>query len=118
VCRYLGNCPKYITQRTLSAAPPDRPPALLRDCRTASRCILDEAALTVISHASTVYVGTIHMPLDASDNADMGLNQRGGAPGFVRTYDSGEDSFVVIPDYSGRYRLQQHSMLHVVRRYP
>ena len=58
------------------------------------------------------------MPLDASDNADMGLNQRGGAPGFVRTYDSGEDSFVVIPDYSGRYRLQQHSMLHVVRRYP
>jgi hypothetical protein len=68
-----------------------------------------------------VYLGTVHTPLDASDNADMGLNQRGGMPGFVRAYTDGASSFVVIPDYSGHdvthaFLLREHYWYAVITR--
>ncbi|KAJ3336650.1 hypothetical protein HDU91_001717, partial [Kappamyces sp. JEL0680] len=88
----LGNCPKYITVRTLK--PLQRTPA-----KAVQLDALDADALAILRQASTVFLVTQH--LDAAE-PDLGFNHRGGNPGFVRHYqDRNGISHLVLPDYSG-----------------
>lgn len=108
---HLGNCPKYITIRDLS--PQHRDPELAFDNFDSFEEPLSAEAKTLINQASTVFLATKHVPNsfdDNTDQADMGLNHRGGAPGFVRAYeepttpdiDNGlVKSYLVLPDFSG-----------------
>jgi len=114
---HLGNCPKYITIRSLKAKA--RLPQLVLDNFNHLNEPLTDSAKELIDQASTVFLATKHVP-DESDSqrsrADMGLNHRGGAPGFVRVYEEISDlknrsssskhpsqvlSYLVLPDYSG-----------------
>lgn len=103
---HLGNCPKYITERSLVAH--KRTPENVFDDTAFKSGHLPDAAKTIIEQASTVFLATKH--IDGEQAAHMGVNHRGGAPGFVRillenTIEgngvSTSNTYLVLPDYSG-----------------
>ncbi|MEM7612833.1 MAG: oxidoreductase, partial [Pseudomonadota bacterium] len=114
--QHLGNCPKYITARQLQ--PFSRNPEVVLDRFDSFDGSLPDSCRALIERSSTIYLATRHVPETASGpyaEQDMGLNHRGGAPGFVRVYEEpsstevtgpgvSEDArttYVVLPDYSG-----------------
>ena len=106
--QHLGNCPKYITVRTLD--PHIRTPALVFDRFDDDIAEpLSAASKAIIAGASTVFLASKHEPASREglqDERDMGLNHRGGAPGFVRVYEEKRhddliDTYLVLPDHSG-----------------
>ena len=119
--QHLGNCPKYITVRTL--VPHTRKPQMVFDHFDYLDKPLSQECKDVINQASTLFLATKHQPEEnaAIDDADMGFNHRGGAPGFVRVYEEPQNpgdkpphsnseansadtpitTYLVLPDYSG-----------------
>ncbi len=104
--QHLGNCPKYITVRSLEHEARDAELAL--DEFDALTMALPSAAKDLIARASTVFLATKHgaqADESSKDHGDMGLNHRGGAPGFVRAYEEpsgdGVTTYLVLPDHSG-----------------
>ncbi len=104
--QHLGNCPKYITVRSLVHE--SRDAELVLNSFDGLSAALPEASKDLIAQASTVFLATKHSENaeDASlDQGDMGLNHRGGAPGFVRIYEEasgdGVATYLVLPDHSG-----------------
>lgn len=97
--QHLGNCPKYITVRSLEHAP--RTAEVAHDSFDTQNVALPDAAKSVVARASTVFLATKHTS-NGSDQSDMGVNHRGGAPGFVRLYEARDGTtFLVLPDHSG-----------------
>jgi uncharacterized protein len=90
---YLGNCPKYITVRKLVKK--ERNPESPIEMKT-----LNDFSKNIINIASTIFLGTKHISKEKDEN-DVGLNHRGGPPGFVRYYEENSNAFLIIPDYSG-----------------
>ncbi|MEP3423025.1 MAG: hypothetical protein ABJN35_14900 [Erythrobacter sp.] len=104
--QHLGNCPKYITVRSLEHEP--RKAELALDNFDALTTPLPDASSDLIARASTVFLATKHSSQtdkSSEDRGDMGLNHRGGAPGFVRVYEetsgNGTTTYLVLPDHSG-----------------
>lgn len=104
--QHLGNCPKYITIRNLEYEP--RKAELCFEESTQLTISLPEAAKELINQASTAFLATKHTAKiceDLRDEDDMGLNHRGGAPGFIRLYEDKTDNavatYLVLPDHSG-----------------
>ncbi|CAF1491313.1 unnamed protein product [Adineta ricciae] len=95
----LGNCPKYITVRRLEFY--KRSPQVAADHRHTDVICLNQECLGIINQASTIFLATRHTSKVSNNTSDLGLNQRGGPPGFVRTYEENGHTFIVIPDYSG-----------------
>ncbi|KAJ0398950.1 hypothetical protein ATCC90586_000184 [Pythium insidiosum] len=95
----MGNCPKYITERHL--VPHERSARLALDAFDQS-VPLSSAEIAVIEQASTLFLGTRHITNDPR-TTDLGLNHRGGAPGFVRIErnEIGDAIALIIPDFSG-----------------
>ena len=106
--QHLGNCPKYITVRQLQ--PYTRRAEVAYDSFSGSLEPLPAACKALIEQASTIFLATKHVNENNPDS-DMGLNHRGGSPGFVRSYDATEagapseplstTTYLVIPDHSG-----------------
>ncbi|MEM9451562.1 MAG: pyridoxamine 5'-phosphate oxidase family protein [Cyanobacteria bacterium P01_E01_bin.6] len=108
---HLGNCPKYITIRSLE--PCLRQAEVSLDQFDLCTSKLPASCKETINQASSVFLATKHVPDDETsidEQRDMGLNHRGGAPGFVRVYEDiekdadGEECisiYLVLPDYSG-----------------
>lgn len=104
--QHLGNCPKYITVREVRHEP--RQAELILDQPDSLTATLPEAARALLARASTVFLATKHS-IDkhggSVDQADMGFNHRGGAPGFVRLLEerNGDQvtTWLVLPDHSG-----------------
>lgn len=103
--QHLGNCPKYITVRSLAHI--RRAAEMSYDSFDTRASALPADAKAVVDRASTVFLATKHI---AKDNAsgtqtDMGVNHRGGAPGFTRIYEETDGSqittYLVLPDHSG-----------------
>ena len=117
--QHLGNCPKYITVRSLESFP--RVAEVALDQFDSFDVSLPEPCRNLIARSSTVFLATRHIPDSATsrpEERDMGLNHRGGAPGFVRVYEeirqtvnknahddmlpeSPTTTYVVLPDHSG-----------------
>jgi ferredoxin-NADP reductase len=104
--QHLGNCPKYITVRSLQHH--TRSAELVLDSYEAVTSPLPEASKALIGRVSTIFLATKHSADHAqehSDQRDMGLNHRGGAPGFVRLYEEKDGdlvtTYLVLPDHSG-----------------
>jgi ferredoxin-NADP reductase len=103
--QHLGNCPKYITVRELAYE--KRSAGLVSDSFETHTAALPDAAKAVVDQASTVFLATKHSADEASSGikTDMGVNHRGGAPGFTRIYEdaNGDDitTYLVLPDHSG-----------------
>ena len=104
--QHLGNCPKYITVRSLEHEV--RNAELVLDSPAAVTEPLPAEAKRCIDRASTTYLATKHTAQSdevSGDQRDMGFNHRGGAPGFVRLFEEsdGENvtTFLILPDHSG-----------------
>ncbi|CAF1311362.1 unnamed protein product [Rotaria sordida] len=95
----LGNCPKYITVRKLEYC--GRHPQIGADHQNADNISLNQECLDIISQASTIFLATRHISNVSDNTSDLGVNHRGGFPGFVRTYEENGNTYIVIPDYSG-----------------
>ncbi|KEJ88309.1 pyridoxamine 5'-phosphate oxidase family protein [Sulfitobacter donghicola] len=103
--QHLGNCPKYITLRELAYE--KRSADLVYDSFETHTAALPNAAKAIVDQASTVFLATKHSADEASSGikTDMGVNHRGGAPGFTRLYEetNGDEitTYLVLPDHSG-----------------
>ncbi len=103
--QHLGNCPKYITVRTLEHE--KRRPEVVHDGFDTHTSALPDEAKSVVARASTVFLATKHTSDDttAGVQTDMGVNHRGGAPGFTRLYEEDDGAqvttYLVLPDHSG-----------------
>ena len=105
--QHLGNCPKYITVRSLEHH--RRQAKVLFDQFDGSDGELPEFCKTLIDQASTAFLATKHTQGNDDsaevDQRDMGLNHRGGAPGFIRVYEETDgnkvSTYLIIPDHSG-----------------
>ncbi|MEP2987867.1 MAG: hypothetical protein ABJN65_17990 [Parasphingorhabdus sp.] len=101
--QHLGNCPKYITVRSLEHE--DREAELVLDSIEAPTAALPDSSKALIDRASTVFLATKHSSEAFLGQEDMGFNHRGGAPGFVRVYEErdGDEitTYLVMPDHSG-----------------
>ena len=103
--QHLGNCPKYITVRTLAYE--KRTAELTHDSFDAHTSALPDDAKAVVNRASTVFLATKHIGDEntSGTQTDMGVNHRGGAPGFTRIYEETNNgritTYLVLPDHSG-----------------
>ncbi|MEM9582179.1 MAG: pyridoxamine 5'-phosphate oxidase family protein [Pseudomonadota bacterium] len=103
--QHLGNCPKYITLRDL--AHEQRTAERMYDSFQNHTLALPDAAKAVVDQASTVFLATKHSGDETATGTktDMGVNHRGGAPGFTRLYEETDGdhitTYLVLPDHSG-----------------
>uniref|UniRef100_A0A7S4P8V7 Oxidoreductase FAD/NAD(P)-binding domain-containing protein n=1 Tax=Paramoeba aestuarina TaxID=180227 RepID=A0A7S4P8V7_9EUKA len=101
----MGNCPKYITVRTLQYAfqEPEKVEKREGTGKGKEGIELDKRSLDIISKASTIFFATRHFDNNTAyeNESDIGLNHRGGNPGFVRVDKREKDTFVMLPDFSG-----------------
>ncbi|KAH8827098.1 hypothetical protein DL96DRAFT_1464965 [Flagelloscypha sp. PMI_526] len=98
----IGNCPKYITVRSLEPCTPH--PKIESSFPTlASHESLSEEAIDIITHADTVFFGTTYHANSEDESrfpSHLGMNQRGGRPGFIRVSPTDRKT-VYLPDFSG-----------------
>ncbi|KAG7089460.1 hypothetical protein E1B28_011145 [Marasmius oreades] len=99
----IGNCPKYINVRSLDPHPNTSPRIKHRVLNLPPKERLPEDVISFIQDADTVFLGTTYTARDADKMmypSHVGMNQRGGRPGFVRVKPS-DGRTVVVPDFSG-----------------
>ncbi|KAJ7502454.1 hypothetical protein B0H11DRAFT_640201 [Mycena galericulata] len=99
----LGNCPKYINVRDLVPHPQSAPRVEYQESHLSPDDRLPDAAISFITDSDTVFLGTTYKAY-AKDSmlfpSHLGMNQRGGRPGFIRVVPS-DGRTVVVPDFSG-----------------
>ncbi|GAC1651248.1 MAG: pyridoxamine 5'-phosphate oxidase family protein [Acidobacteriaceae bacterium] len=99
VTESFGNCPKYITKRIVTVDDT----AAAAFSAVPQRAALDAPALSSITAADLLFVGSIH-PQRGAD-----ASHRGGTPGFVQIVDA---TTLRIPDYSGNSMFQTLGNFH------
>ncbi|KAG8721510.1 hypothetical protein FRC11_002896, partial [Ceratobasidium sp. 423] len=101
VTQTLGNCPKYITVR--SVEPVKTSPRVVYNKPTLGQGErLPDDLVDFIHRADTIFVGTTYVADPRQEDmfpSHLGTNHRGGRPGFVRVRKDGLT--LVLPDYSG-----------------
>lgn len=53
-----------------------------------------------IAKADSLYLATAYLPKDDEEESHLGMNHRGGAPGWIRV-DPDNRNILYIPDFSG-----------------
>ncbi|KAF7357898.1 putative PNPOx domain-containing protein [Mycena venus] len=99
----IGNCPKYINIRDLVPHPNTVPKIAYQKAHLSPNDRLPDEAIALITASDTVFLGTTYKAF-AQDSlqfpSHLGMNHRGGRPGFMRVVPS-DGRTVVIPDFSG-----------------
>eukprot|EP00271_Cylindrocystis_brebissonii_P014324 TRINITY_DN35641_c0_g1_i1.p1 TRINITY_DN35641_c0_g1~~TRINITY_DN35641_c0_g1_i1.p1 ORF type:complete len:729 (+),score=95.22 TRINITY_DN35641_c0_g1_i1:257-2188(+) len=96
----LGNCPKYITLRDLEYVQ-RTPETVFNNFETKDPVVLTKEEIDLVHRASTVFVATCHIvPNDPLASA-VGLNHRGGPVGYSRVLQTPDQSYLILPDFSG-----------------
>ncbi|KAF7376638.1 putative PNPOx domain-containing protein [Mycena sanguinolenta] len=99
----LGNCPKYINVRDLVPYPSAAPKIAHQKAHLSPNDRLPDEAIALIHASDTVFFGTTYNAFSQDSvrfPSHLGMNHRGGRPGFVRVVPS-DGRTVVIPDFSG-----------------
>ncbi|TFY77799.1 hypothetical protein EWM64_g6218, partial [Hericium alpestre] len=99
----IGNCPKYINIRELVPYPETRSEVVYRNLHVGEQDRLPDELIQFILDADTVYLSSSYdaKPEHAAKfPSHMGMNQRGGRPGFVRVSPS-DGRTIILPDFSG-----------------
>jgi predicted pyridoxine 5'-phosphate oxidase superfamily flavin-nucleotide-binding protein len=99
----IGNCPKYINVRSLLPHPSTRPHIAHRNLHLEPTDTLPDEIISFVHAADTVFLGTSYVALPGDSikfPSHLGMNQRGGLPGFIRVSPSTKRT-IVLPDFSG-----------------
>ncbi len=92
VTQSFGNCPKYITPRTLHWQDAASAPGLH------GGHALDARAQALIGQADACFIASAHPDDDGQPAHGVDVSHRGGPPGFVRVLDPQR---LWLPDYAG-----------------
>ncbi|KAG1724032.1 hypothetical protein EDB19DRAFT_1644909 [Suillus lakei] len=98
----IGNCPKYITIRNLVPFPYTKPRVTHQEINLPQTGRLPSHLIAFILASDTVFLGSSYSASEEDAPrfpSHLGMNHRGGRPGFVRVRDDGRT--LVLPDYSG-----------------
>ncbi|KAJ1301932.1 hypothetical protein OPQ81_000771 [Rhizoctonia solani] len=101
VTQALGNCPKYITTRTVESSKTS-PRVVYSKTILGPNERLPDDVIDFIHRADTIFIGTTYVADPSQEEmfpSHLGTNHRGGRPGFVRV--RGDGLTLVVPDYSG-----------------
>jgi len=101
------NCPKYINLRDLVPHPTTSPNVTHQRLHLEPEDRLPDPLISFIHASDTVFFGTTYAApsLEAPKfPSHLGMNQRGGRPGFVRVMPS-DGRTVILPDYSGAHSI-------------
>ncbi|KAJ9476598.1 Oxidoreductase FAD-binding protein [Pseudozyma hubeiensis] len=117
VMESLGNCPKYINTRMLVPHPQHRPVMLHKSLHLKPGELLPKDTLEHIAQADTIFLATRYTsPTQTIFKSHLGINLRGGKPGFLRTTTvaDGETKrqVVYLPDYSGNRFMSSLGNIH------
>ncbi|GAC99324.1 oxidoreductase FAD-binding protein [Pseudozyma hubeiensis SY62] len=117
VMESLGNCPKYINTRMLVPNPQHRPVMLHNSLHLKPGELLPKDTLDHIAQADTIFLATRYTsPTQTIFKSHLGINHRGGKPGFLRitTVADGETQrqVVYLPDYSGNRFMSSLGNIH------
>ncbi|KAF8428411.1 hypothetical protein L210DRAFT_3564313 [Boletus edulis BED1] len=98
----IGECPKYINIRDLMAFSETNPRVVYRCLNLSPDERLPDDIVSFIHGSDALFFGTYY---DAGEDGEqflshVGMNHRGGRPGFARIRPS-DGRTLVIPDYSG-----------------
>ncbi|KAF9222801.1 hypothetical protein BS17DRAFT_782595 [Gyrodon lividus] len=99
----IGNCPKYINIRELVPFPDTRPRIVYRRLEMSPDERLPDDVISFIHESDTLFIGTYYRAEEEDRErfpSHVGMNHRGGKPGFARVQPS-DGRTLVIPDYSG-----------------
>ncbi|KAJ7252076.1 hypothetical protein B0H12DRAFT_622770 [Mycena haematopus] len=99
----IGNCPKYINVRDLVPHPNAAPKIAYQKTHLSSNDRLPDEAIALILASDTVFLGTTYNAFSQDSvqfPSHLGMNHRGGRPGFIRVVPS-DGRTVVVPDFSG-----------------
>jgi hypothetical protein len=97
------NCPKYINVRDLVPHPNTEPRIVYQQAQLSPGDRLPDEAIALITASDTVFLGTTYKAYvqdSITFPSHLGMNHRGGRPGFIRVVPS-DGRTVVIPDFSG-----------------
>ncbi|PWZ01421.1 hypothetical protein BCV70DRAFT_198854 [Testicularia cyperi] len=115
VMESLGNCPKYINTRHLVPRP-DHTPSVIFDRHTLPPDEqLPQRAVEHIAQADAVFLSTRYIaPEHTIFKSHLGINIRGGKPGFVRhsTDPASGRPVLCFPDYSGNRFMSSLGNIH------
>ncbi|KAG2032733.1 hypothetical protein BDR03DRAFT_873388 [Suillus americanus] len=98
----IGNCPKYITIRDFVPFPHTKPRVIHQDINISTTGRLPLDLITFVLSSDTVFLGSSYSASEEDAPrfpSHLGMNHRGGRPGFVRVRNDGRT--LVLPDYSG-----------------
>ncbi|CAE6503301.1 unnamed protein product [Rhizoctonia solani] len=101
VTQTLGNCPKYISIRTVEPSTTS-PRVVYHKPTLGPDEQLPDDVVDFIHRADTIFVGTTYVADPSQEErfpSHLGTNHRGGRAGFVRVRKDGLT--LVVPDYSG-----------------
>ena len=96
------NCPKYVTVRSVEPHP-DTHPLLVHDkldLDPSSPDRLPSDVIDFIHAADTIWLGSVFASSSPNYPSHLGMNHRGGRPGWVRVKPS-DGRTLVLPDWSG-----------------
>lgn len=100
LCR---NCPKYITIRDLVPCPHTNPRVTHQENNLPPSVPLPLDLVAFILSSDTAFLGSSYSASEEDAPrypSHVGMNHRGGRPGFVRVRNDGRT--LVLPDYSGK----------------
>ncbi|OAX41825.1 hypothetical protein K503DRAFT_848151 [Rhizopogon vinicolor AM-OR11-026] len=98
----IGNCPKYITIRDLVPIVHTKPRVTHQENNLPPSVRLPSGLIAFILSSDTTFIGTSYSASQEDAPrfpSHVGINHRGGRPGFVRVRNDGRT--LVLPDYSG-----------------
>ena len=101
---YSRNCPKYINIRELIPTVRTNPQVVYQNLCLSRGDRLPDELISFIHENDTVFLGTSYAaPSESAKDfpSHLGMNHRGGLPGFVRVRPS-DGRTVVLPDFSGK----------------
>lgn len=109
----LGNCPKYINTRQLVPNPNHRPVVLHKELSLPPGALMPKETIKHISQADAIFLATRYTsPTQTIFKSHLGINIRGGKPGFLRIATENERQVAYLPDYSGNRFMSSLGNIH------
>lgn len=115
ITQALGLCPKYINIRSIMPFHRTSPRLIYERFDLEDRERLPDDVIAFIHAADTAFLSTSYVAAQEDENtylSRVGVNHRGGRPGFVRVRPS-DGKTLVLPNYAGNRMMNSLGDIHI-----